>query len=328
MATRPGFQVAIFLKTDWTRVHLITMYLGCGANGVVELVRAGDVEYALKYWIPWRAKITLKHVPFPENVSNFIAAVNSQPHMRGSASNGIRISSYGATFPVQKITAMLNEHGMEEEGMQISRDHKSPGCLWYTIEHGIPMEVQADCSIKMPMAGPTVFAELPLTKLDILSLISVMTAAASSALKQRVALADLKPCNICRWHAKRHPRWIVIDIDNLPMLDECARDHATYNVFEAKSAARASLASLLITTLLACGNNPVEIDYLFSHESQPIAPLVTLENKVKSAPSFCAKLLKPLVERLKMFTVHGAIEDLDQIAVKALAVYENEISKG
>jgi hypothetical protein len=288
------------------------MILGYGSNGLVSLVNGPDNEqHAFKYWLPWRANLSFISPAPPEAVARFIRQISSRPGIRAEA-RGTRviIKAYGASFPTALVYARLHENKLRRARMPITKREAAPRCERYRIAHGIAMDVVENGVIKMPRAGPTLFEEMPLDRPDALDLLHVLAGAAASALIQGHAIADQKPFNVCR-PPESSTGWTVIDIDNLPTLYEPANEHATYNIPEAETAAAASVASLVITVLLAVGVDGVTIDHLCGHDRPGTADCATLRSLMAPVDPDLKELMAPLVKELeRKFSVASATEAL------------------
>lgn len=312
--------------TCWQRSSRHTghsdMILGFGTNGLVALVNGTDNEqYALKYWLPWRANLSFARPAPLDSIERFVTQMNSRPGVRAKLrGRRVEIDAYGAAFPEPVVCARLRENKLKRARMPVTKSEATPSCASYSIAHGIQMEIVQNGVIRMPRAGPTLFEEMPLSLPDALNLVHVLAGAAASALIQGFAIADQKPFNVCR-PPKKKTGWTVIDIDNLPRVSEPASDHATYLVDEVSTAGAASVASLVITVLLAVGVDHVSIDHLFGHDRPPQANCATLRSLMAPIDPSLKQLLSPLIRQLERnFQVSSATEALlaaSQIAAGA-----------
>jgi hypothetical protein len=225
--------------------------IGAGGNGVVYAELGPDGrECAVKYWIPHRLEGKL--VGGDAATGAFVRAFADYPNYTASIKGGvIQLESYGPAFPYAEIIRVMQIHRVRlTTGWQVTQELSPPACALYVIEGAVrPTEI-ANGVLAMELAGPSLPCVMPVPAWDALGLVSVLCTAARSALLQGVAMADLKPWNVCRSGLG----WVVVDVDNLPAAGATADGQATLRVAGATRCGPAMIAALVVTAAYALGS--------------------------------------------------------------------------
>jgi hypothetical protein len=151
----------------------------------------------------------------------------------------------------------------------------TPACARYRIDKAVVPHIIGNGVIDMDCLGSNAKQLMPLSLGHSYFVISTLCAAVASAFDQGYGMPDVKAENVCLTPAHD---WLVVDVDNLPLLHVCARGHATYQARDVTCCGGATIVSLVLTAayvLMGISLEGLE-EYHHSVRQPPAARLATL----------------------------------------------------